>query len=306
MGDWLQKFAQHIRVERNLSPHTCAAYLRDIQAFLSFVGGENGSDEDTNVDIATIDKWYVRRWLAVQIKQHKKSTVARKLASVRALFRYLLLHGYIDKNPLGQVSTPKQQKYLPTTLDVDDVYHLLDFPNDGTVQQLREKAIFELLYSSGLRVSEVVGLDIGDVDMAQQLLRVMGKGRKERIVPVGATALASVENYLLQRGGVSHGDPLFVNRNGTRLSTRTVQRNLKKQLLKAGLPTAVTPHSLRHSFATHLLGGGADLRAIQEMLGHESLSTTQQYTKVSIERVTEVYDSAHPRSRSDNNKTPSE
>lgn len=296
MAVWLDEFSLYLSVERNMSPHTCQAYLRDVNAFIAFLIPAD-SDNDVDQTIATVDKLCIRRWLAELMKTRKKITVARKLASLRCFFLYLVRQGCLPTNPAETISSPRYEHYLPTTLDVDDVYHLLDHQIEKTPKHLRDRAIFELIYSSGLRVSEVVGLDICDLDMDQQVVRVLGKGGKVRIVPVGSKALARVAEYLAQpRSNESEG-PLFVNRNSGRLSARTVQRNLKQQLLQAGLPVSITPHSLRHSFATHLLGGGADLRAIQEMLGHSSLSTTQRYTHVSVEQVMGIYDKAHPRSR---------
>jgi integrase/recombinase XerC len=293
MSDWLEDFTTYLTIERNLSPHTCSAYLRDVKEFCAFVASD---DSALTTSLTLVDKLDMRRWLAAEQRKCKKVTIARKLAAVRTFFRFLNREQLLFNNPADDVATPKQEHYLPTTLDVDDIFHLLDQPSVGAVQ-LRDLTIFELIYSSGLRVSEVVGLNVSDLREAEQVIRVRGKGGKQRIVPVGAQALARIAQYLEQREWCGNTDPLFVNRSNRRLSVRTVQRNLKKHLLKAGLPTAVTPHALRHSFATHLLGGGADLRAIQEMLGHSSLSTTQRYTHVSIDQVLAVYDKAHPRSR---------
>lgn len=295
MGPWLDEYVRYLSVERELSEHTRSAYVRDVLAFCRFVG--NGELDELQQQLARVDKLVVRRWLASLKARNKKVTVARKVASVRSFFAYLHREGYLPNNPLLQVRLPRKERYLPTTLDVDHVYRLLDAPLADTLIAKRDRAVFELLYSCGLRVGELVALDFGHLDVAQQLVRVLGKGGKERIVPVGRTALAAVEDYLATRGHLERHQPLFVNRRGTRLSVRTVQRNLKKQLLMHGLSTEATPHSLRHSFATHLLDSGADLRAIQEMLGHASLSTTQKYTQVSVDRMMQEYDKAHPRSR---------
>lgn len=299
MSDWLQEFSTHLTLERNLSPHTGKAYLRDVQSFYSFIMDATGSDSAAAVQnfLPQVDKLMLRRWLATQQRRCKKITVSRKLSALRAFFRYLVREGLLEVNPADLLASPKQERYLPTTLDVDDIYHLLDQADGADQVRIRDRAIFELIYSSGLRVSEVVGLNIGDFRAQEQIVRVLGKGRKVRIVPVGAKAVARVKECLQGRVSNASGDPLFVNRSSRRLSVRTVQRNLKKKLLRAGLSTAVTPHSLRHSFATHLLDGGADLRAIQEMLGHSSLSTTQRYTQVSVEKVMSEYDKSHPRNR---------
>lgn len=296
MSTWLEEFSVYLSVERNLSPHTCLAYKRDVRGFIEFMNPD-GSCVSEETLLSEIDKLSMRRWMADLMKQSKKITVARKLASLRSFFHYLTRQGYLDVNPAETLSSPRFEHYLPTTLDVDDIYHLLDCQLDNTPKQLRDRAIFELIYSSGLRVSELVGLNIGDLRISEQVVRVQGKGGKMRIVPVGSKALERVTDYLSHRRGGESADPLFLNRSSGRLSSRSVQRNLKQLLLQAGLPSSITPHSLRHSFASHLLGGGADLRAIQEMLGHSSLSTTQRYTHVSVEQVMGVYDKAHPRSQ---------
>lgn len=295
MGPWLDEYVRYLSVERELSEHTRSAYVRDVLAFCRFVG--NGELDELERQLPRVDKLVVRRWMASLKARNKKVTVARKVAAVRSFFAYLHREGYLPNNPLLQVRLPRKERYLPTTLDVDHVYRLLDAPLADTLIAKRDRAVFELLYSCGLRVGELVALNFGNLDVTQQLVRVLGKGGKERIVPVGRTALAAVEDYLATRGHVERQQPLFVSRRGTRLSARTVQRNLKKNLLLQGLSTEATPHSLRHSFATHLLDSGADLRAIQEMLGHASLSTTQKYTQVSVDRMMQEYDKAHPRSR---------
>lgn len=296
MSTWLEEFSVYLSVERNLSEHTCLGYLRDIRAFIVFLIADEGDIDEEQV-LASVDKLCLRRWMAEQLKQSKKITVARKLASLRCFYRYLTRQGYLAANPTETISSPRFEHYLPTTLDVDDIYHLLDCQLDNTLKQLRDRAIFELIYSSGLRVSELVNLNIADLRMAEHVVRVQGKGGKMRIVPVGQKAVIRVTDYLSKRHGYESNSPLFINRSSGRLSSRSVQRCLKQLLLQAGLPSSVTPHTLRHSFASHLLGGGADLRAIQEMLGHSSLSTTQRYTHVSVEQVMGVYDKAHPRSQ---------
>lgn len=295
MSGWLDEFSRFLCVERNLASHTQTSYLRDVRAFCLFIC--DGDLERMQQVLPTVEKHIIRRWMAQLLKSNKKVTVARKIASVRSFYHFLQREGLIEHNPALQVRLPRVERYLPTTLDVDYMYHLLDAPGDNSLQSLREQAAFELLYSSGLRVGELVGLNVGDVDCEQALVRVLGKGGKQRIVPVGSKALQAITAYMERRGQVERQEPLLVNRQGTRLSARTVQRNLKKKLLQLGLPTTATPHSLRHSFATHLLDEGADLRAIQEMLGHQSLSTTQKYTQVSTDRMMKEYDRAHPRSR---------
>ncbi len=300
MQPLLDKFSRHLQVERNVSEHTRNAYMRDLTEFKAFLE-ETFSAADRAV-LEKIDKIALRRYLALLHKKNRRSTIARKLAALRTFFRFLVREGVLAANPGELVATPRQEKYLPTTLTVDEAYNLLESMQGGDRLSLRDRAILEILYSCGLRISELTGLNVSEVDVEQALVRVLGKGGKERIVPVGRHALKALSDYLEERGHPADGEPLFLNRFGKRLTPRSVQRNLKKHLLLAGLLKDATPHALRHSFATHLLDGGADLRAIQELLGHASLSTTQKYTQVSVDHLTGVYDSAHPRSRKKNEK----
>ncbi|RME40986.1 MAG: tyrosine recombinase XerC [Deltaproteobacteria bacterium] len=297
MKDHLDRFLRHLEVERNLSPHTRAAYRRDLLECFRMVRDDLGLRDEEPLQPECFDRNVLRRWLARLHGRNSKTTMARKLASIRSFFRFLIREGVLTANPGELVATPRLDRYLPATLTVDDMFALLDRPGREDLLGLRDDAMFELLYSSGLRVGELVGLDIGSVDFAQGLVRVLGKGSKERIVPVGTKALERLRRYLELRGGAGPADPLFVNARGGRLTARSVQRQLKKRLLEAHLLRDASPHALRHSFATHLLDAGADLRAIQELLGHASLSTTQKYTQVSIDHLTRVYDQAHPRSR---------
>jgi integrase/recombinase XerC len=294
MQAWVERFQQHLAVERNLSPHTCAAYRRDLDAFHAFLAGQGPVNAAT---LQRIDHLLLRRYLAELHRHNQRTSIARKLSALRTFFRYLVREGVLATNPAEGVATPKRNRYLPKTLSVDEACALMERGHGTSPLALRDRAILELLYSSGLRVSELTGLDVGGLDLQQQLVRVLGKGRKERIVPVGRKALAALQNYLAARGAVSDDQPLFVNHRGGRLTPRSVQRHLKVHLLKAGLLKDISPHALRHSFATHLLDAGADLRAIQELLGHASLSTTQRYTQVSVDQLLAVYDKAHPRSK---------
>ena len=295
MQSLLEKFDQHLLIERNVSEHTRSAYRRDLQEFKSFL---ESTFKLVDLDcLKQIDRIVLRRYLAALHKKNRKSTIARKLSAIRTFFRYLVREGFMAANPGDLVSTPRQEKYLPTTLSVDEAFTLIDSVNKVDRLSLRDRAILELLYSCGLRISELTGLDVGKVDFGQELVRVTGKGDKERIVPVGQHALNALRAYLEERGVPGDQEPMFLNRLGGRLTARSIQRHLKKQLLQANLLKNATPHALRHSFATHLLDGGADLRAIQELLGHASLSTTQKYTQVSVDHLTSVYDKAHPRSK---------
>ena len=300
------KFLEHLRVETNASVHTLRSYATDLEQFRSFLLSKDFSIDEKSGDVSVekIDHLAIRAYLSHLYRGHKKSSLARKLAAQRSFFRYLVEEGFLAQNPAEIVATPKQEKPLPTFLPVDEVFSLLETPDRSTTWGARDRAILETLYSCGIRVSELTGLSEGDVDFSLGILKVYGKGRKERIVPIGEKALAAIREYLPQRdrilGSLGHkgrGSPLFINPRGGRLTSRSVARILHKYILKCGLLRKVSPHALRHSFATHLLDAGADLRAIQELLGHVSLSTTQRYTHVSVDKLMEVYDRAHPRAK---------
>ena len=294
MQEWLDRFQQFLAVERNVSIHTCAAYRRDLEEFHAFLSGAGGGEA---VSLSRIDHLLLRRYLAELHKRNQRTSIARKLSALRTFFRYLVREGALATNPAEGVATPKRNRYLPKTLSVDEAAALMERGHGATLLALRDRAILELFYSSGLRISELTGLDVGGLDLRENLVRVLGKGRKERIVPVGRKAHEALAVYLEARGQVADDQPLFANHRGGRLTPRSIQRHLKVQLIKAGVLKDISPHALRHSFATHLLDGGADLRAIQELLGHASLSTTQRYTQVSVDQLMAVYDKAHPRSR---------
>jgi len=293
----MSRFERHLVIERNVSEHTRSAYLRDLEGFRIFLD-ENLTGKDTGEELLRrVDHLMLRRYMAQLHKTNRKSTIGRKLAAIRTFFRYLVREGIVKANPGEMVRTPRQEKYLPRTLSVDEAFALMDSGGGSGLLAMRDRAIVEMLYSCGLRVSELTALDVGSVSLEEGLVRVVGKGRKERIVPVGRQAKEALRLYLDERNAPPDGEPLFLNHRGGRLTPRSIQRHLKKYLLMAGILKEATPHSLRHSFATHLLDGGADLRAIQELLGHASLSTTQKYTQVSVDHLTAVYDKAHPRSR---------
>ncbi len=254
-------------------------------------GGKAGDGE-----IAKVDRMVMRKYLSLLHRKNKKSSIARKLSTLRSFFKYLVKEQIVTSNPAKSVATPKVEKYLPSTLTVDETFRLMESVDETKKQSLRDHAILELLYSSGLRVSELVGLNSSHLDLDLGIVRVMGKGRKERIVPVGSKAVEALRIYLEGRGSVNREDPVFLNTRGGRLTARSVGRLVKLYTKYSGIFRKVSPHSLRHSFATHLLDAGADIREIQEMLGHASLSTTQRYTHLSIGKLMEVYDRAHPRS----------
>ena len=295
MKQYLSLFRQHLEVERNLSPHTVKAYLRDLSQFEAFIT----QTLDCPIDAAClerVDALLLRHYLATLQKGCQRSSVVRKLSSLKTFYRYLERQGVIGSSPVSSVSAPRRQHYLPRVLSAEQTGVLLDARVDAYPQLTRDLAICELLYSCGLRVSELTGLDLDSVDLEQRQVRVLGKGSKERILPIGRAACRALGLYLEQRP-VGEEPGLFLNYRGGRLTTRSIQRLLKRRLLQLNLSTDVTPHALRHSFATHLLDAGADLRVIQELLGHASLSTTQRYTSVSFTHLTSVYDRAHPRSR---------
>ncbi|MDO3379225.1 tyrosine recombinase XerC [Geoalkalibacter halelectricus] len=298
MDNCIKEFERYLQIERNLSDHTLAAYRRDLEGFRLFLAEHFAVDAPTLEHLRQVDARLLRAFLARLGKSCRRTTLGRKIAALRTFFRYLVRAELVAANPAETLVTPRRDQYLPHTLSVDEACTLMEAARGEDVLQLRDRAILETLYSCGLRVAELTSLNVEGVDLDERLVRVLGKGRKERLVPLGRKACEALERYLRQRGTVQPSEPLFLNHRGGRLTPRSVERNLKKHLLQAGISGDATPHSLRHSFATHLLvEGGADLRAIQEMLGHASLSTTQKYTKVSIDHLVRVYDQAHPRSR---------
>lgn len=291
LKEHIKAFSAYLTSERNMSPHTLEAYHRDITQFVAFVAAEKG--EDTAV--AEIDHLLLRRYLALLGKNLKKSSIGRKLAAVKGFFHYLQRLGIISANPAELISTPKKENRLPFHLNIDQTTTLVEAPDGDDKHLLRNRAVLELLYSCGIRVSELTALNIGDLDLETGMVRVMGKGRKERIVPVGSKAVSAVSQYLIERGKPSGNQPLFLNTRGCRINRRCVARIIKLYVDRISSFRNISPHTLRHTFATHMLEGGADLRAIQELLGHASLSTTQKYTHISIDRLMEAYDKAHPK-----------
>lgn len=286
MKKHIDRFCNFLKVEKDISPHTLRAYTRDLGEFLLF----------TDKKVSDINNLDIRDFLAsLHHKKLKKSSISRKLATIRSFFKYLYREGSVTKNPAKFVSSPKVQKVLPRFLTVDEAFALMNSPKGDTFLATRDRAILELLYSSGLRVSELTSLNINDFDLKGSIVRVKGKGKKERIVPVGSKALESVKDYLPERILLKKKSlALFLNNRGGRLTQRSVRRIVDKYSRMIALESRLSPHTLRHTFATHLLNSGADLRAIQELLGHSSLSTTQKYTHVDIARLMEVYDKAHP------------
>ncbi len=297
MEELLKKFEHHLDVERNLSPRTVSAYMSDLGQFEVFLQ-ERGRSLDSPGGLSDLDPLLLRQYLADLHKRCGRSSIARKLSGIKVYFRYLVRQGVLAQSPADLLATSKREQYLPRVLSAEQSARLLDNQPPGKpLLVARDLALFELIYSCGLRVSEAVSLSVADIDLNQAQLRVLGKGNKVRVLPIGRQALLALQCYLEMRSDQQDGVALFLNDRGGRLTARSVQRNLKTRLQQLGLPSDVTPHALRHSFATHLLDAGADLRAIQELLGHASLSTTQKYTKVSFSHLTDVYDRSHPRSR---------
>ncbi len=331
----VDEFLNYLKFERHFSPHTAKCYSADLAQFSVFlsgradkagavrgaqapagafgvakaaVGGPAGPG-GTVTAIASDVQQKLRDVTTEQIKlflsflgtlNYSKSTIARKLATLRSFYKFCLRRGYVKSHPLATIRTPKQEKRLPKYLEIDDINKLLATPDSSTLLGARDRAMLEVLFSTGVRVSELVDLNFANVDFANQTIRVRGKGKKQRTTPIGPTAIAAIEQYTdLRRSDARSAkfDPeaLFVNKHGQRLSTRSVRRKLDKYLAECGLDPNISPHTLRHSFATHMLNNGADLRSVQELLGHQSLSTTQIYTHLTTPRLKQAYDDAHPR-----------
>jgi integrase/recombinase XerC len=301
MEKLIEQFLEHLRYERNVSAHTLRNYSSDLEQFTHFLA----PDRKTKLpDVAEIDHLTIREWMAsLHSDQKKKSSIARKLAALRTFFQFLVREGMLELNPAKLVSTPKLEKKLPNHLSIEEAIRFIETPDVETDLGKRDRAMLELMYATGVRVAELTTLNVGDVDFQNRLIRVTGKRRKQRIVPFGDPAGEAIRNYLgvrekfLFQAPVSKRDEaaLFLNYQGTRITTRSVGRMVEKYIrICAGMHN-ISPHALRHSFATHLLDSGADLRDIQELLGHARLSTTQIYTHVSMEKLIEVYDKAHPK-----------
>jgi integrase/recombinase XerC len=301
----IEEFIEALRTQKGYSPHTIRNYRIDLGQFLHFLTEkQEEAKKEPRSSVESVDFPMIREFFGRLFGSYRRATISRKLSAVRSFFKFLEKEGLKGCNPAADISTPKQEKYIPNYLPVDEMFRLLDRPDRQRPLGLRDLAILEVLYSCGIRVSELEGLNLESIDFDQRLVKVFGKGSKERIVPIGKQAVSAVKAYLesteeLRRK--AHGDiqagPLFINFRGGRLSTRSIGKIVKKYGKESGLMTDISPHDLRHTFATHLLDGGADLRSVQELLGHASLSTTQKYTHVSLDRLMDVYDKAHPRSK---------
>ncbi|GMU24067.1 MAG: tyrosine recombinase XerC [Phycisphaerae bacterium] len=327
----IEEFLNYLRFERHFSPHTAKCYAADLHQFCEFLadqagghageaaasgGFESGNGGGTAlatvasaprvaaqpIPLSGVETEDVRRFLAfLRDREYSKSTTARKLATLRSFYKFCLKRGHVQANPLASIRTPKQEKRLPKFLEEEQVRKLLETPDTAALLGARDRAMLETMYSTGVRVSELVDLNIADVDFVGECLHIRGKGKKQRVTPISPTALAWIKRYMEMRrqdprAASYNQEAVFVNKHGQRLSTRSVRRKLDKYLLVAGLDPSISPHTLRHSFATHMLSRGADLRSVQELLGHQSLSTTQIYTHVTVNRMKQAYDSAHPRS----------
>ncbi len=295
----IDNFIVYLKVEKNASPRTIESYQTDIWQFIDYLAEELKLPGEV-VRPERVDHLLVRKYLALlQRKGLSRTTIARKLAGLRSFFRFLCREEILAVSPVAQVSTPKLEKRLPKFLYQDEAQALMEAPDTGMPAGLRDKAILEVLYSSGLRVSELVNLETGDVDLSVGYLRVMGKGSRERIVPMGSYAINAVRKYLSDGRpsllGKSACKSLFLNKTGGPLSARSVRNLVDKYVNQVSIRYKISPHTLRHSFATHLLDGGADLRSVQELLGHVKMSTTQIYTHVTKEKLREVYEKNHPR-----------
>ncbi len=297
---WLDGFLRYCTDVRQLSPNTAEAYAKDVNQFADFLGDRWG--EERAYDWASVDYRTVRGFLAHLSRQkYERTTIARKLSALRSFFRYLLNEGAVEHNPAAVAPTPKREEKLPEYLYADEVQQLLSSPDESTPLGQRDRAILEMLYATGVRVSELVAMDVEDLDFDEGQIRVLGKGNRERVVLMGERAMAAVRRYIrdgretLMREAQSPDQrALFLNNTGGRLSVRGVQQRVNKHVLESAASSRITPHALRHTFATHLLDGGADLRSIQALLGHASLGTVGIYTHVTTERMKKAYSAAHP------------
>jgi integrase/recombinase XerC len=292
-SDWVDRFVGHLTYERRLSELTCRNYRRDLDALAAFC------DKQNVVSWADLDDEHVRAFAAAGFRSGlSPRTIQRQLSAARSFFRYLLREKHVSRNPVTSVSAPKASKRLPENLDADRMARLLEIPGDTPLVK-RDRAILELLYSSGLRLAELTGLDIGDVDLADATVSVTGKGGKDRVIPVGKQALKALRDWLSVRPTLAAGEEraIFVSQRGTRLSRRSVQSRVEHWAKRQGIDSRVYPHLFRHSFATHLLESSHDLRGVQELLGHANISTTQVYTHLDFQHLAQIYDKTHPRAR---------
>jgi len=302
----IELFIAFLRDQKGYSQHTIRNYLTDLGQFSEFLASIrylSHTESTGDCEVEAIDPLIIRKYVGSLYGRLRRTSIARKLSAVRSFFLFLEKQGLNMGNPAADIATPKLEKYVPTYLPVDDVFRLLERPDRKKPLGLRDLALLEVLYSCGIRAGELEGLNISSIDFDEGLIKVIGKGNRERIVPIGRQALIALREYLdatqylrKRSEGLLKNSALFINFRGGRLSTRSIGRVVKKYVKETDLTFEISPHSMRHTFATHMLDGGADLRSVQELLGHTSLSTTQKYTHVSLDRLMEVYDKAHPRS----------
>ncbi len=299
LTEYIQRFITWLADEKGYSPHTIINYQRDLFEFADETGRE--------ADVDSLDSRIIRNFVYSLNLKNKSSSVARKLSALRTFFKFLEQENVIRHNPMGSISMPKQERHIPVFLSVDEVFALLESPGPGDTFAARDRAILELLYSTGMRVSELVACNMASLDFDSEMVRVRGKGNRERMIPIGKPAIKTLQAYFverqellrnrLQQGKKIDRDAVFLNNRGNRITTRSVERLIAGYGQKSGIDKPVTPHVLRHSFATHLLEMGADMRSVQELLGHVSLSTTQKYTHLDMVHLMKVYDKAHPKAR---------
>ena len=299
LSGYIERFIKWLSDEKGYSRHTIINYRRDLQEFADLVGSE--------VEVESVDARKIRDYVYSLNIKNKSSSVARKLSALRTFFRFLEQEDLVQQNPMGSISMPKQEQHIPVFLTVDEVFALLEAPGADETFGARDRAILELLYSTGMRVSELVGCNMTSLDFDNEMVRVRGKGNRERLVPVGDPAIKALQAYFVQRDGLLRDrlqqgkkidrHAVFLNSRGSRITARSVERLIAQYGRKAGIDKPVTPHVLRHSFATHLLEMGADMRSVQELLGHANLSTTQKYTHLDMIHLMRVYDKAHPKAR---------
>lgn len=308
MEEAIKAFGNYLATQNSRSIHTRDGYVRDVKQLQAFLKEKNMLPETgAKGAMDWVDPGMIRYFLAsLYYRKIKKVSISRKIAALRSFFDYLEKEGWSKSNPLDMIQAPRCEKHIPTFLSVDEMFCLLGIEFKSDEKGLRDRAILELLYSSGIRLRELTDLNKEDVDLPEGIMRVRGKGKKERLVPVGGPAREALKNYLALRArqqdsAANDAIPLFTSKGDVRVHPRTVERIVDKYAALGGIQKKISPHAFRHAFATHLLDMGADLRAIQELLGHESLSTTQRYTSVSVDRLMEVYDRAHPKARGDQN-----
>jgi integrase/recombinase XerC len=297
----IREFKNYLLVEKNASPHTLDNYLRDIAQFQVFLTHSGHAIESGTLQLNKIDRLAVRSFMGyLYEKNYSGTTMRRKLSTLSSFFRFLCREGTLENNIAKTVPAPRVQNKLPSYFSIDEMFRLLQLPEGEGFLPNRDRALLELFYSCGLRISELVGLSLEDINLDSRMVKVLGKGGKERLLPIGRHCVEALQKYLNARMDKNHSpdtDKLFLNHRGTPITVRGVRKVVEKYIKRGNFPGGVSPHSIRHSFATHLLEGGADLRSIQELLGHSSLSTTQKYTHLTLDRLSEAYDKAHPRAK---------